>query len=66
MSDYEIKEALQLRQQRFEAALTIFVQQGKMKPTTKANLDAAIETADLLIAKLEAPTIKPDEGTPYG
>ena len=55
MSDYEIEEALQLRNQRFVAALRF--------ATTHASFDdyfmeieEAIAMADVLIAKLEEPT----------
>ena len=55
MSDYEIEEALQLRNQRFVAALRF--------ATTHSNYDdffmdieEAIVLADVLIAKLEEPT----------
>lgn len=65
MSDYEIEEALQLRNQRFVASLRF--------ATTNANSDdffmeieEAIVLADVLIAKLEEPTIKPEDEIPYG
>ena len=62
MSDFEIKEALQLRQQRFTAALCFanttheFTDIHAHKTIRYATLDEAIDMADELIAKLEAPT----------
>ena len=55
MSDYEISEALQLRQQRFEAALR-FATTHQSDDDYFMTIDEAIERADELIAKLEAPT----------
>ena len=56
MSDYEIKEALQLRQQRFEAALR-FATTSDAADDYFMDIDDAIKMADELIKKLEAPTI---------
>ena len=58
MSDYEIEEALQLRHQRFIAALRFATTEmvygdGAYK---HPNFDEAIDMADTLIKKLEAPT----------
>lgn len=62
MSDFEIKEALQLRQQRFTAALRFantehgFTDIHGHETVRYATFDEAIEMADDLLAKLEAPT----------
>ena len=59
MSDYEIKEALQLRNQRFTAALKFMIikmEQGSGKALVGPSLDESIALADLLIEKLETPT----------
>ena len=53
MNDWEIQEELQKNQQRFEAALKIYLQRGKRYPGQASNIKAAIEEADTLIAKLE-------------
>ncbi len=60
MSDYEIKEALQLRQQRFDAALKLtlyYLNDPEYEHMGMGeSIDEAIVDADALIAKLEAPT----------
>lgn len=62
MSDYEIEESLQLRQQRFTAAMAFatteheFVDKMKHVTVRHATFDEAIKMADEMIAKLEAPT----------
>lgn len=61
MSNFEIQEALQLRQQRFTAALAFsnttheYVDIDGEVVKKQATFDQAIEMADELIAKLEAP-----------
>ena len=60
--DYEIKEALQLRNQRFEAALAFatnkheFVNNQGHISYRHPTFEEAIKKADELITKLEAPT----------
>lgn len=56
MSDFEIKEALQLRNQRFVAALR-FATVHDASDDCFMDIEEAIELADVLISKLEAPTI---------
>jgi hypothetical protein len=54
MSDYDVKEHFQNRQQRFEAALAIYLQRGGGTYSTPlANIQDAIEEADELLAELE-------------
>ena len=61
MSDFEITEALQLRNQRFKAALRFattehdFVDERRHLTVRRPTADEAIAMADELIAKLEAP-----------
>lgn len=65
MSDYEISEALQLRQQRFDAALAFtIVCCDKDGLVSDLDIIMAIKMADNMIAKLEAPTIV-DEDTAF-
>lgn len=55
MSDFEIQQALQLRQQRFTAALALYLDKEKAG-YRRHSMDEAIALADELIEKLEAPT----------
>lgn len=53
-----------LQQKRFVAALRFAT--TPIEYFGLPDVDEAIAMADELIAKLEEPTVKPDEGTPYG
>ncbi len=63
--DYEIKEALQLRNQRFISALKFATTEMTFDDAYSStgqrrripNINEAIEMADDLIARLEAPTL---------
>jgi hypothetical protein len=69
MNDWELAEELQLRQQRFEAALKfiqIKMEHGDREQKVGDAVSEAIELADLLIAKLEEPTRqRPSADVPF-